>query len=674
MTTVEKTDFVTVVSVEAPKITTNKLQQRANENEPFVTVLSIGSGDKLKIDVIEEKPHIEKVNVYRLPGERLGFGLKFEGGTKSAECVKNLYIQSCAPESPASRVKASWGGLGEGDEIMAIGGRTVETMTRIDCVRALKDSPVVIELLVKRRPKRSENGASKLNDKKLLEPPPPPPIPPRKIPKRGNKNTGVVIPPKDFADKDDDKGKASPKRITSSPLVSQKNLSMKQRGANENGSIPPEAEVYLNLIAQEAEIQRTEYESDDTGSSISTIVDRLSSFPATSCSSICESTSIPSTPILGTKEMDKVLSPFELLEKEFATRFDSDLKKLNGISTPGKLSDEMLMLQPPENFQDAPLSYGDEEISDNTNDKNEMNDNSLDISLPSYENITINELAKLDGSTDEGQVEQEITSGPPKPLPRNLNSGVSRIPKRRAPPPPPPRNSKKDDNSKKKTKFNKIETWLKDTISSGDSDDMTYLENGHMDNLDANGLGAHDDQEEVTNIEDIEMKLEDDLDDKFDDDIEHLPRLIHFLPKISPLNTPICEKANPFSDDLDVNDEEIDNNNAIIKDTILNINNNTYPVYNLNSAIESKQMKHTKFTEPFFISRNYYDEEQHAMNNAFKTSHDSDGSSGSSEDELLIDIPEGPSEAYFTYWGGSQLPTIGEDEEEYSSLEASDKG
>lgn len=110
-------DFVTVVNVEG---------QSPSEN--FVTVLSIGTGKNenelpLPVTLIKnpsngiDGPLEEEVEVYRLPGERLGFGLKFEGGNKTSERVRRLFVQSCAEQSPASRAKCSWGTLGEGDEV-----------------------------------------------------------------------------------------------------------------------------------------------------------------------------------------------------------------------------------------------------------------------------------------------------------------------------------------------------------------------------------------------------------------------------------------------------------------------------------------------------------------------------------------------------------------------------
>lgn len=112
-------DFVTVVSVGT---------QPTSEN--FVTVLSIGNrkkddeqsptASKNVSNGIMEGHLEEEVEVFRLPGERLGFGLKFEGGNKTAERVRRLFVQSCAEQSPASRAKCSWGTLGEGDEVMIL--------------------------------------------------------------------------------------------------------------------------------------------------------------------------------------------------------------------------------------------------------------------------------------------------------------------------------------------------------------------------------------------------------------------------------------------------------------------------------------------------------------------------------------------------------------------------
>lgn len=129
-------EFVTVVSVDS-----HAPPRPPSEN--FVTVLSIGNDtssnnnnnktttnkkegegegegaartSSVKV-VGAEGPLEEEVEVYRLPGERLGFGLKFEGGNKTSERVRRLFVQSCAEQSPASRARCSWGTLGEGDEV-----------------------------------------------------------------------------------------------------------------------------------------------------------------------------------------------------------------------------------------------------------------------------------------------------------------------------------------------------------------------------------------------------------------------------------------------------------------------------------------------------------------------------------------------------------------------------
>uniref|UniRef100_A0A182SXP8 PDZ domain-containing protein n=1 Tax=Anopheles maculatus TaxID=74869 RepID=A0A182SXP8_9DIPT len=98
------------------------------DDSQFVTVLSInhgGDGGSRTVAGGRQKNAPEVVLVYRLPGERLGFGLKFQGGTNSNEKIQRLFIQSCAENSPASRVQASWGHLREGDEILEIDGVNV---------------------------------------------------------------------------------------------------------------------------------------------------------------------------------------------------------------------------------------------------------------------------------------------------------------------------------------------------------------------------------------------------------------------------------------------------------------------------------------------------------------------------------------------------------------------
>eukprot|EP00095_Tigriopus_kingsejongensis_P009728 maker-scaffold429_size173697-snap-gene-0.28 protein:Tk09728 transcript:maker-scaffold429_size173697-snap-gene-0.28-mRNA-1 annotation:"PREDICTED: uncharacterized protein LOC103314658" len=59
----------------------------------------------------------EDITVYRLPRQKLGLGLKFDGGAKANELVKHLFIQTCAKNGPARRVRCTWGKLEESTSI-----------------------------------------------------------------------------------------------------------------------------------------------------------------------------------------------------------------------------------------------------------------------------------------------------------------------------------------------------------------------------------------------------------------------------------------------------------------------------------------------------------------------------------------------------------------------------
>ena len=89
----------------------------------------------------------QDINIHRKTGEKLGFGLRFEGGGKASECVKRLFIQCCSPLSPAARATCSWGGISEGDQILSIGGQEIKKLTRLECVKALKGKQICENLL-----------------------------------------------------------------------------------------------------------------------------------------------------------------------------------------------------------------------------------------------------------------------------------------------------------------------------------------------------------------------------------------------------------------------------------------------------------------------------------------------------------------------------------------------
>lgn len=207
-------DFVTVVSVEGGGVAGPVPMERTT---PFVTVLSIGptatsaaAAPMPAVVHVEGRPRAlpdgaEEVSVYRLPGERLGFGLKFEGagggGVMGApgDAVRRLLIQSCAPESPASRVACSWGPLGEGDEILEIDQVAVNTLTKAECVHAMKESKVVMRLVVRGggargRPAGSVGPVVCGELKKAVTTSPPPPIPPRKS-RAGSTGSAPPSPP-----------------------------------------------------------------------------------------------------------------------------------------------------------------------------------------------------------------------------------------------------------------------------------------------------------------------------------------------------------------------------------------------------------------------------------------------------------------------------------------------
>ncbi|XP_030385916.1 titin-like [Scaptodrosophila lebanonensis] len=290
-TTGADADYITVVEVDDLTSSTKdtnhlkklvKRQSSIAEDSSFITVLTINEQQQLlqqqKDESQEQKDDAEGelVVVYRLPGERLGFGLKFQGGTRNTELVQKLYIQSCAADSPASKVATSWGTLREGDEIVSIDDQAVCQMTRIECVRCLKDN-VAIKLIVRnghgQKPPSSpeeEQAEVSLN----AQPPPPPPVPPRKLVKRQN-------------------SKEQPSPVQ---LIIEKPLTP-----------PPDAEYYINLFAESI---KAGSESDDTASTISTVIDKFSM-----SSNYSSDTDLASS--LNGHELAKVLKPFTLLEQEF---------------------------------------------------------------------------------------------------------------------------------------------------------------------------------------------------------------------------------------------------------------------------------------------------------------------------------------------------------------------
>ncbi|XP_076676060.1 PDZ domain-containing protein big bang isoform X3 [Andrena cerasifolii] len=419
-------DFVTVVSVES---------QPPPDN--FVTVLSIGSGKK------EDEPGTgastkspangvdgpleEEVEVFRLPGERLGFGLKFEGGNKTSERVRRLFVQSCAEQSPASRAKCSWGSLGEGDEVLSIDGVPVTHMTRLDCVRRLKESQLVIKLMVRcRGALRPEvvSAEKKTSPEKSKVPPElpsaPPPVPPRKLRQARGLADGEANPgpnssqsssqsssqnsspgskaasPPDSKSTTYESCESSPKSATGSAQDSPKG-SPKERSPElaKSKQEPPEAMVYVDARSQCGSTHGST--SDDTGSSMSTVIDRFSTsdrVSTISTASTASTTSEQPNELLETSRADqdfdrssdrdfqlsKAICPFDNLDADYPsnppdyllrrlasseamTHVESrgEVERITAVVAPNTVViEETIAFQPPLSFQDAPLSYGHE--------------------------------------------------------------------------------------------------------------------------------------------------------------------------------------------------------------------------------------------------------------------------------------------------------------------------
>jgi hypothetical protein len=312
-------EYVTVVSVDLhqPKCLAATIAPPLFESEKkssFVTVLSINNGQNTTTTIsTAAESEGEIVTVYRLPGERLGFGLKFQGGTKTNEKVERLFIQSCDANTPASRARTSWGGsLSEGDEILEIDHEPVTNMTRIECVKCLKDKNVAINLLVKKGDRDSMKILrSDTNPAKRPLPPPPPKIPPRKIYK---KPPAPAVP------------STQPKAIiTETPVA---------------------AEMYLNCTLDD-ELNRND-ESDETGSTISSQISVISNFSSESDLSLLSSHATSNS------DLTRILTkPFQMIEREF------NVNSSSVVSSTAPMSIDNLLL-----LNDSEPSGGEKAIED----------------------------------------------------------------------------------------------------------------------------------------------------------------------------------------------------------------------------------------------------------------------------------------------------------------------
>ncbi|XP_017878214.1 uncharacterized protein LOC108623881 [Ceratina calcarata] len=540
-------NFVTVVSVDS--------QPPPSEN--FVTVLSIGTTKKEEeLTTVTLKspsngidgPLEEEVEVYRLPGERLGFGLKFEGGNKTTERVRRLFVQSCAEQSPASRAKCSWGALGEGDEVLSIDGVPVTHMTRLDCVRRLKESQLVIKLMVRcRGALRPEVvSAEKKNSPEKCKVPPelpsvPPPVPPRKLRQARGLADGEANPSpvKKSWNKSQNSSQSSSQngspnsqsvgQLENSKSTSYESCDSSPRSVNgfvaqespkgspkerspelsKSKQDPPEAMVYVDARSQCGSTHGST--SDDTGSSMSTVIDRFSTSDRVSTVSTVSTASTTSEQPGIEQDFDsqpaKTICPLENLDdcstnppdyllrrlanSAAVTHVESkgEIEKITAVVAPNTvLIEETITFQPPLSFQDAPLSYGHEPRPDlfytdlaadstthfrpikddvelvervNSEEFQEKRKDRTPPPLPARNHVNRINVNQEPRSQNEETKEQDAPVLPPKPMPRR---DVKARRKRPPPPPPPPRTETKPSSlpESRQTSFEDDEPCSKD--------------------------------------------------------------------------------------------------------------------------------------------------------------------------------------------------------------------
>lgn len=472
-------DFVTIVPVGEGR--------PAVKDPAFVTVLTVGAATGAA-----------EVTVRRPRGERLGLGLKFEGGSAATEKVRRLLVQSCSEDSPAANACAPWGKLIPGDEILAIDGVSVSELTRIDCVRRLKDSDESLTLLVRHfEPETKMETANKDTSESVTAPNMavpkqsmeimrpttlPPPVPPRKLGKKNSfkdkpslhtfgeqgNNDGTQQNDKDCITNGKHNGmstltKLSRKSSFDSHIFRQNKESIAYlkkgspeevrrlvRRLSDGKAVPAEAEIYIDLLSSEWErcLVLGDAESDDTGSSISTVVDRLGSMTSSVANSI------PSTPTMQPKTIDiqKVLNCIENIDtdilRDMRASKHSLLKQIDVLKEP-KLTENNNSLHSSNGFtQNSQIAEETHQHSQKFSQNDKNNNNTILQNVANH--ITNENNHKTDEPADK-----------PKPMPRSTKIERSSSDKKprpfptpEMPPPPVP------DSLLTPTKKNCIETWL----------------------------------------------------------------------------------------------------------------------------------------------------------------------------------------------------------------------
>lgn len=501
---------------ELARVRDNRGMATDTAGEEFVTIVPVGEGQLSVKDpsfvtvlTVGAAAGAAEVVVRRPRGERLGLGLKFEGGSAAAENVRRLLVQSCAEDSPAANACAPWGHLIPGDEILAIDGVSVSELTRIDCVRRLKDSDESLTLLVR----HFESETNKMPDsvttsalkQEVLRPTTlPPPVPPRKLGKKNSfkdktslltfsEQTANDVNQIDLESLINGKHngtltKLSRKSSFDSHLLRQNKESIAYlkkgspeevrrlvRRLSDGKAMPPEAEVYIDLLSSEWErcLLLADAESDDTGSSISTVVDRLGSM----ASSV--ENSIPSTPIMQQKTIDiqKVLNCIENIDTDILR--DMTTKRTLHRQVELKLADRNTItttIGSSMNTNSYSSLATEEIVLSNKLVQNDKNNNSTVISNKLNNKTTNDKLCKNNDS------KMEEASEKPKPMPRSTK--VERSASERKPrsipipetlPPPVP------ESLLTPTKKNCIESWLqRSEAEMNNNKTIEKLEDGSM--------------------------------------------------------------------------------------------------------------------------------------------------------------------------------------------------
>lgn len=214
-------------------------------------------------------------------------------------------------------------------------------MSRLECVRNLKESDIHIKILVRQgtgKIEMSEKALGRSNS--LKKPPTPPQAPPRKILKR---NSSYPEP-----------------GTVSYPIATEE----------DHFNIPPPADFYLNTLDDFGR----GCESDDTGSTISTVIDRF----------IMDTSDLKAT---HSQELEKALKPFTMLEKEFNIQSDSTYVSGESVDKLTNARKDVVTLEI--------NNYENVKMSDTREKQNNYENVELKIpisELNSYENILFDQV------------------------------------------------------------------------------------------------------------------------------------------------------------------------------------------------------------------------------------------------------------------------------------------